>query len=121
MYFDDVVGEVTIPQHITQVGLGWQIKFNSRPRARKNIIIRFLGQMKEIGYWSISDDIKQRGEAFSILLPNSSTPPIFRDAWIGETYRACKALYVPDESVEAYKAANISNVKEILPLSEYHS
>ena len=121
VYFDDVVGEVTIPQHITQVGLGWQIKFNSRPRARKNIIIRFLGQMKEIGYWSISDDIKQRGEAFSILLPNSSTPPIFRDAWIGETYRACKALYVPDESVEAYKAANISNVKEILPLSEYHS
>lgn len=120
MFFDDVVGEVTIPQHITQVGRGWQIKFSSRPRARKNIIIRFLGQMKEIGYWGISDDIKQRGEVFSILLPNSPTPPVFHDVWVGETYRSCKALYVPDESIEAYKAAKISNVKEILPLSEYH-
>ena len=119
--FDDVVGEVTIPQHITQVGRGWQIKFSSRPHPRKNIIIRFLGEMKEIGYWSISDDIKQRGEAFSILLPNSPTPPVFSDAWVGETYRGCKALYVPDGCVEAYKAAKISNVKEILPLSEYHS
>ena len=118
--FDDVVGEVTIPQHITQVGRGWQIKFTSRPHPRKNIIIRFLGEMKEIGYWSISDDIKQRGEAFSILLPNSPTPPVFSNAWIGETYRGCKALYVPDGCVEAYKAAKISNVKEILPLSEYH-
>ena len=117
--FDDVVGEVTIPQHITQVGRGWQIKFSSRPHPRKNVIIRFLGEMKEIGYWSISDDIKQRGEAFSILLPNSPTPPVFSDAWIGETYRGCKALYVPDGCVEAYKAAKISNVKEILPLSEY--
>ena len=121
VYFDDVVGEVTIPQHITQVGRGWQIKFSSRPHPRKNIIIRFLGEMKEIGYWSISDDIKQRGEAFSILLPNSPTPPIFSNGWIGETYRGCKALYVPDGCVEAYKAAKISNVKEILPLSEYHS
>ena len=117
--FDDVVGEVTIPQHITQVGRGWQIKFTSRPHPRKNIIIRFLGEMKEIGYWSISDDIKQRGEAFSILLPNTPTPPVFSNAWIGETYRGCKALYVPDGCVEAYKAAKISNVKEILPLSEY--
>ena len=121
VYFDDVVGEVTIPQHITQVGRGWQIKFSSKPRAQKNIIIRFLGEMKEIGYWSISDDIKQRGEAFSILLPNSPTPPVFSDSWVGETYRGCKALYVPDGCVEAYKAAKISNVKEILPLSEYHS
>ena len=119
MYFDDVVGEVTIPQHITQVGRGWQIKFSSRPRAHKNIIIRFLGEMKEIGYWSISDDIKQRGEAFSILLPNNPTPPVFHDRWVGETYRGCRALYVPDGSVEAYKAANISDVKKILPLSEY--
>lgn len=117
--FDDVVGEVTIPQHITQVGRGWQIKFSSRPHPRKNIIIRFLGEMKKIGYWSISDDIKQRGEAFSILLPNSPTPPVFSDTWVGETYRGCKALYVPDGCVEAYKAAKISNVKEILPLSEY--
>ena len=117
--FDDVVGEVTIPQHITQVGRGWQIKFRSRPNARKNIIIRFLGEMKEIGYWSISDDIRQRGEAFSILLPNSPTPPVFSDTWVGETYRGCKALYVPDGCVEAYKAAKINSVKEILPLSEY--
>ena len=119
MYFDDVVGEVTIPQHITQVGRGWQIKFSSRPHPRKNIIIRFLGEMKEIGYWSISDDIKQRGEAFSVLLPNSPTPPVFSDTWVGETYRGCKALYVPDGCVEAYKAAKIYSVKEILPLSEY--
>ena len=117
--FDDVVGEVTIPQHITQVGRGWQIKFNSKPHSRKNIIIRFLGEMKEIGYWSISDDIRQRGEAFSILLPNSPTPPVFNDSWVGETYRGCKALYVPDGCVEAYKAAKIYSVKEILPLSEY--
>ena len=117
--FDDVVGEVTIPQHITQVGRGWQIKFSSRPHPRKNIIIRFLGEMKKIDYWSISDDIKQRGEAFSILLPNSPTPPVFSDTWVGETYRGCKALYVPDGCVEAYKAAKISNVKEILPLSDY--
>ena len=117
--FDDVVGEVTIPQHITQVGRGWQIKFSSRPHPRKNIIIRFLGEMKEIGYWSISDDIRQRGEAFSILLPNSPTPPVFNDSWVGETYRGCKALYVPDGCVEAYKAAKIYSVKEILPLSDY--
>lgn len=119
VYFDDVVGEVTIPQQITQVGNGWKIKFTSKPRTQKNIIIRFLGEMKEIGYWSISDDIKYRGEAFSILLPNSPTPPIFHRVWVGETYNSCKALYVPDGSVGAYKAANINEVKKILPISEY--
>ena len=121
VFFDDIVGEVTIPHHIMQVGLGWKIVFRSTTQVHRNIIIRFLGEMKEIGYWSIADDKRYRGEYFSLLLPNTPIPPIFNGRWVGETYRACKVIYVPDDSVEAYKAAKIPNVKEILPISEYHS
>ena len=121
VFFDDIIGEVTIPHHIMQVGLGWQIVFRSTTQVHRNIIIRFLGEMKEIGYWSIADDKRYRGEYFSLLLPNTPIPPIFNGRWVGETYRACKVIYVPDDSVEAYKAAKIPNVKEILPISEYHS
>ena len=121
VFFDDIIGEVTIPHHIMQVGLGWQIVFRSTTQVHRNIIIRFLGEMKEIGYWSIADDKRYRGEYFSLLLPNTPIPPIFNGRWVGETYEACKVIYVPDDSVEAYKAAKIPNVKEILPISEYHS
>ena len=121
VFFDDTIGEVTIPHHIMQVGLGWKIVFRSTTQVHRNIIIRFLGEMKEIGYWSIADDKRYRGEYFSLLLPNTPIPPIFNGRWVGETYRACKVIYVPDDSVEAYKAAKIPNVKEILPISEYHS
>ena len=121
VFFDDIIGEVTIPHHIMQVGLGWQIVFRSTTQVHRNIIIRFLGEMKEIGYWSIADDKRYRGEYFSLLLPNTPIPPIFNGRWVGETYGACKVIYVPDDSVEAYKAAKIPNVKEILPISEYHS
>ena len=121
VFFDDIVGEVTIPHHIMQVGLGWKIVFRSTTQVHRNIIIRFLGEMKEIGYWSIADDKRYRGEYFSLLLPNTPIPPIFNGRWVGETYEACKVIYVPDDSVEAYKAAKIPNVKEILPISEYHS
>ena len=121
VFFDDTIGEVTIPHHIKQVGLGWKIVFRSTTQVHRNIIIRFLGEMKEIGYWSIADDKRYRGEYFSLLLPNTPIPPIFNGRWVGETYEACKVIYVPDGSVEAYKAAKIPNVKEILPISEYHS
>ena len=121
VFFDDIIGEVTIPHHIMQVGLGWNIVFRSTTQVHRNIIIRFLGEMKEIGYWSIADDKRYRGEYFSLLLPNTPIPPIFNGRWVGETYEACKVIYVPDDSVEAYKAAKIPNVKEILPISEYHS
>ena len=121
VFFDDTIGEVTIPHHIKQVGLGWKIVFRSTTQVHRNIIIRFLGEMKEIGYWSIADDKRYRGEYFSLLLPNTPIPPIFNGRWVGETYGACKVIYVPDGSVEAYKAAKIPNVKEILPISEYHS
>ena len=120
VFFDDIIGEVTIPHHIMQVGLGWNIVFRSTTQVHRNIIIRFLGEMKEIGYWSIADDKRYRGEYFSLLLPNTPIPPIFNGRWVGETYGACKVIYVPDDSVEAYKAAKIPDVKEILPISEYN-
>ena len=120
VFFDDIIGEVTIPHHIMQVGLGWKIVFRSTTQVHRNIVIRFLGEMKEIGYWSIADDKRYSGEYFSLLLPNTPIPPIFNGRWVGETYRACKVIYVPDDSVEAYKAAKIPDVKEILPISEYN-
>ena len=120
VFFDDIIGEVTIPHHIMQVGLGWNIVFRSTTQVHRNIIIRFLGEIKEIGYWSITDDKRYRGEYFSLLLPNTPIPPIFNSRWVGETYRACKVIYVPDDSVAAYKAAKIPDVKEILPISEYN-
>ena len=120
VFFDDIIGEVTIPHHIMQVGLGWNIVFRSTTQVHRNIIIRFLGDIKEIGYWSITDDKRYRGEYFSLLLPNTPIPPIFNSRWVGETYRACKVIYVPDDSVAAYKAAKIPDVKEILPISEYN-
>lgn len=120
VFFDDIIGEITIPHHIMQVGLGWNIVFRSTTQVHRNIIIRFLGEMKEIGYWSIADDKRYRGEYFSLLLPNTPIPPIFNGRWVGETYGACKVIYVPDDSVEAYKAAKIPDVKEILPISEYN-
>ncbi len=122
MYFDDCIGEVTIPRHIEQVGTGWKIVINStKPPHKSDIVIRFLGELKNVGYWSISDNKNYQGEYFSLLLPNTPIPPIFNARWVGETYRACKVIYVPDASVEAYKAAKIPDVKEILPISEYHS
>ena len=120
VFFDDIIGEVTIPHHIMQVGLGWNIVFRSTTQVHRNIIIRFLGEIKEIGYWSITDDKRYRGEYFSLLLPNTPIPPIFNGRWVGETYGACKVIYVPDDSVAAYKAAKIPDVKEILPISEYN-
>ena len=120
VFFDDIIGEVTIPHHIMQVGLGWKIVFRSTTQVHRNIVIRFLGEMKEIGYWSIADDKRSSGEYFSLLLPNTPIPPIFNGRWVGETYRACKVIYVPDDSVEAYKAAKIPDVKDILPISEYN-
>lgn len=122
VYFDDCIGEVTIPRHIEQVGTGWKIVFNStKPSHKSDIIIRFLGELKNVGYWSISENKNYRGEYFSLLLPNTPIPPIFNASWVGETYRACKVIYVPDDSVAAYKAAKIPDVKEILPISEYNS
>lgn len=120
VYFDGVVGEVTIPQNITNIGIayGWRIMYNARPDSNQNLIVIFLGEMKEIGYWAISGDSNLRGGAFSILLPNTPTPPAF-NSWVGENYNLCRVLYVPDRSVELYKAANITDVGKILPISEY--
>ena len=86
-----------------------------------NVVIRFLGEMKEFGYYGISNSNEWRAPFFTLLLPNTPVPPVFEDYWPG-AYGNYHAIYVPDGSVEAYKAApGLQGYKGmILPLSEYH-
>ena len=124
--FESAHGEVTIPSCITKIGLDYsqfvhiKVKTENYP-SNPNVVIRFLGEMKEFGYYGISNSNEWRAPFFTLLLPNTPVPPVFEDYWPG-AYGNYHAIYVPDGSVEAYKAApGLQWYKgKILPMSEYH-
>ena len=124
--FESAHGEVTIPSCITKIGLDYsqfvriKVKTENYP-SNPNVVIRFLGEMKEFGYYGISNSNEWRAPFFTLLLPNTPVPPEFGNYWPG-AYGQYLAIYVPDGSVEAYKAApGLQWYKgKILPMSEYH-
>ena len=123
--FESAHGEVTIPSCITKIGLDYsqfvciKVKTENYP-SNPNVVIRFLGEMKEFGYYGISNSNEWRAPFFTLLLPNTPAPPVFGEYWPG-AYGNYHAIYVPDGSVEAYKAApGLQWYKgKILPMSEY--
>ena len=123
--FLDAHGELTIPSCITRFGLGKNQRFSIRVKTEDypddpNVIIRCLGEMKEFGYYAIANSNEWRAPFFTLLLPNTPVPPDFAQYWPG-AYGNYHAIYVPDGSVEAYKAApGLQGYKgKVLPLSEY--
>ena len=121
-HFPDTNVEIVVPSQITTIPIFFaqfvtaQIQQNNN--AEGNAVLIFLGEIKEFQYYAISDDREYRTPYFSIVLPNTKTPPRFNQAWKAN-YGICKKMYVPDGSVELYKAANIPGVLNILPISEY--
>lgn len=121
-HFPDTNVEIVVPSQITTIPVFFaqfvtaQIQQNNN--AEGNAVLIFLGEIKEIQYYAISDDREYRTPYFSIVLPNAKTPPRFNQAWEAN-YGICKNMFVPDSSVELYKAANITGVLNILPISEY--
>ena len=121
-HFPDTNVEIVVPSQITTIPIFFaqfvtaQIQQNNN--AEGNAVLIFLGEIKEFKYYAISDDREYRTPYFSIVLPNAKTPPRFNQAWKAN-YGICKNMFVPDSSVELYKAANITGVLNILPLSEY--
>ena len=121
-HFPDTNVEIVVPSQITTIPIFFaqfvtaQIQQNNN--AEGNAVLIFLGEIKEFQYYAIYDDREYRVPYFSIVLPNTKTPPKFNPAWKAN-YGRCKKMYVPNGSVELYKAANIPNVENILPMSEY--
>lgn len=121
-HFPDTNVEIVVPSQITTIPVFFaqfvtaQIQQNNN--AEGNAVLIFLGEIKEFQYYAISDDREYRTPYFSIVLPNAKTPPRFNQAWKAN-YGICKNMFVPDSSVELYKAANITGVLNILPISEY--
>lgn len=121
-HFPDTNVEIVVPSQITTIPIFFaqfvtaQIQQNNN--AEGNAVLIFLGEIKEFQYYAISDDREYRTPYFSIVLPNAKTPPRFNQAWKAN-YGICKNMFVPDSSVELYKAANITGVLNILPISEY--
>ena len=121
-HFPDTNVEIVVPSQITTIPTFFaqfvtaQIQQNNNAEGKAVLI--FLGEIKEFQYYAISDDREYRTPYFSIVLPNAKTPPRFNQAWKAN-YGICKNMFVPDSSVELYKAANITGVLNILPISEY--
>lgn len=121
-HFPDTNVEIVVPSQITTIPVFFAqfvtVQIQQNNNAEGNAVLIFLGEIKEFQYYAISDDREYRTPYFSIVLPNTKTPPRFNPAWKAN-YGICKKMYVPDSSVELYKAANITGVLNILPMSEY--
>ena len=121
-HFPDTNVEIVVPSQITTIPVFFAqfvtAQIQQTNNAEGNAVLIFLGEIKEFQYYAISDDREYRTPYFSIVLPNAKTPPRFNQAWKAN-YGICKNMFVPDSSVELYKAANITGVLNILPISEY--
>ena len=124
--FQGIRGEVTVPSGVTLLGIGWSDQLSIRVNTAAypkhvNIIVRCLGDIQKVGYYTIACTTEHRIPFFTLLLPNTPVPPEFGNYWPG-AYGQYLAIYVPDGSVEAYKAApGLQGYSgKILPMSEYH-
>lgn len=86
-----------------------------------NLVLVDIGaNCTSIGWQSFGRGIGTSGKNLTVIV-RSTTPPSLGGPLFGQLYTTFSALYVPDDSVDAYKAAtNWSQYQDrIKPLSEY--
>ena len=84
----------------------------------KNLVLVDLGEnCSSIGAGSFGRSL---GNVITLIC-RASVPPSLRGSIIDNRYKGIKLIYVPDESVEAYKTATnwVNYASIIKPLSEY--
>lgn len=112
-------GRVVIPKQIDTTGVGGiNIVFDDRGYDHSRLEVVALGEIRNMQYIGITNKKEEFVPFLTIVLPNTPTPPEFSTFWCG-AYAKRNTIYVPDSSVELYKAANIPGVLNILPISEY--
>lgn len=113
------VGRVVIPGQINTTGVGGiDIVFDDRGYDHSRLEVVALGEIRNMQYTGITNKKEEFVPFLTIVLPNTPTPPEFSNYWC-DPYAKRNTMYVPDSSVELYKAANVPNVENILPMSEY--
>ena len=119
LFLSGSVGRVIIPEQINITGVdGINIVFDDRGYDHSRLEVVALGEIRNMQYIGITNKKEEFVPFLTIVLPNTPTPPEFSTYWCGP-YAKRNTMYVPDGSVELYKAANIPSVENILPISEY--
>lgn len=119
LFLSGSAGKVVIPGQINTTGVdGINIVFDDRGYNHSSLEVVALGKIRNMQYIGITNKKEEFVPFLTIVLPNTITPPEFSTYWCGP-YAKRNTMYVPDSSVELYKAANVPNVENILPMSEY--
>ena len=119
LFLSGRAGRVVIPGQINTTGVdGINIVFDDRGYDHSRLEVVALGEIRNMQYNGITNKKEEFVPFLTIVLPNTITPPEFSTYWCGP-YAKRNTMYVPDGSVELYKAANVPNVENILPMSEY--
>ena len=119
LFLSGKAGRVVIPGQINTTGVdGINIVFDDRGYDNSRLEVVALGEIRNMQYIGITNKKEEFVPFLTIVLPNTPTPPEFSIYWCGP-YAKRNTMYVPDSSVELYKSANVPNVENILPLSEY--
>lgn len=119
LFLSGRAGRVVIPKQIDTTGVGGiNIVFDDRGYDHSSLEVVALGEIRNMQYQGITNEKEEFVPFLTIVLPNTITPPEFSTYWCGP-YAKRNTMYVPDSSVELYKAANVPNVENILPMSEY--
>ena len=119
LFLSGMAGRVVIPGQINTTGVdGINIVFDDRGYNHSSLEVVALGEIRNMQYIGITNKKEEFVPFLTIVLPNTPTPPEFSTYWCGP-YAKRNTMYVPDSSVELYKAASVPNVENILPLSEY--
>ena len=119
LFLSGRAGRVVIPKQIDTTGVdGINIVFDDRGYDHSRLEVVALGEIRNMQYYGVTNQKEEFVPFLTIVLPNTITPPEFSTKWCGP-YAKRNTMYVPDGSVELYKAANVPGVLNILPLSEY--
>lgn len=119
LFLSGRTGRIVIPQQINTTGNdGINIVFDDRGYDNSHLEVVALGEIRNMQYIGITNKKEEFVPFLTIVLPNTPTPPEVSTYWCGP-YAKRNTMYVPDGSVELYKAANIPSVENILPISEY--
>ncbi len=119
LFLSGRAGRVAIPGQINTTGNdGINIVFDDRGYDNSRLEVVALGEIRNMQYIGITNKKEEFVPFLTIVLPNTPTPPEFSTYWCGP-YAKRNTMYVPDGSVELYKAANVPGVLNILPISEY--
>ena len=119
LFLSGRTGRIVIPQQINTTGNdGINIVFDDRGYDNSRLEVVALGEIRNMQYIGITNKKEEFVPFLTIVLPNTPTPPEFSIYWCGP-YAKRNTMYVPDISVELYKAANVLGVENILPISEY--